>query len=342
MGIEPTRPPFDEHLMFGRTAWFAWFSVAVVATGCSIPDAGDRVKRLSIATGGTGGVYYPYGGGIAKVISDHILNVEATAEVTAGTVDNLKFIAARSADLAFALSDSLDDAYAGTGAFTEFGAIPVRALAVLYDNYNHVVTTNDSPIRSIQDLTNRVVSTGAPGSGTEISAFRILSAAGINFESEMRRQSLGAAQSVGALKDGKIDAFFWSGGIPTGSLLDLASTPGLTIRLLPTNTLFANLQERYGTAVYHLSTIPQSTYPGMTDDVSTVAVANVLVVHESMDAELVQSITHALFANGTELAAIHPMAALLSVESAVNGSPIPFHEGSMAYYRGRGAWNEER
>ena len=328
--------------MFERTTWFAWFSVAVVAAGCSTPDAGDRVKRLSIATGGTGGVYYPYGGGIAKVISDHILNVEATAEVTAGTVDNLKFIANRSADIAFALSDSLDDASSGKGAFEEFGAVPVRALAVLYDNYNHVVTTNDSPIRSIQDLTNRVVSTGAPGSGTEISAFRILSAAGVNFESEMRRQSLGASQSVDALKDGKIDAFFWSGGIPTGSLLDLASTPGLTIRLLPTNAVFANLQERYGTTVYHLSTIPRSTYPGLADDVSTVAVANVLVVHESMDVELVQNITHALFANDTELAAIHPMAALLSVESAVSGSPIPFHEGSMAYYRDRGAWNEDR
>ena len=103
--------------MFKRTKWFAWFSVAVVATGCSTPDVGHRVKRLSIATGGTGGVYYPYGGGIAKVISEHIVNVEATAEVTAGTVDNLKFIGNRSADIAFALSDSLEYASAGKGAF---------------------------------------------------------------------------------------------------------------------------------------------------------------------------------------------------------------------------------
>lgn len=309
--------------------------------GCGSPEGDGLTRRLSIATGGTGGVYYPYGGGIAKVISDQLENVEATAEVTAGTVDNLKFIANRSADVAFALADSLDDAFAGRGAFAEFGAVPVRALAVLYDNYNHVVTSDGSGIESVQDLTGRVVSTGAPGSGTEISALRILAAAGVDVDG-VRRQSLGAAQSVDALKDGKIDAFFWSGGIPTGSLLDLASTPGLTIRLIATDTLFSALEEQYGTEVYHVATIPVSTYPGMTDAVRTVAVANVLVVHESMEVEVARRITEALFAQHHELAAIHPMAALLSQETAVIGSPVPFHDGAVAYYRDQNAWSEGR
>ena len=312
----------------------------MVVAACSPQQMGSLTERLSIATGGTGGVYYPYGGGIAKVISDRLDGVEATAEVTAGTVDNLKFIASGSADLAFALADSLDDAFAGRGAFADFGEVPARALAVLYDNFNHVVTLDDTEIASIADLDGRVVSTGAPGSGTEISAFRILEAAGVDPNTGLRRQSLSVAASVDALRDGKIDAFFWSGGIPTGSVLDLASTPGRTIRVIPSDDLLDSLQGSYGDAVYHVSNIPQSTYPGMTEDVLAVAVSNILVVHESMDAELARRITETLFDSHEELSAIHPMASILTVESATVGSPIPFHDGAVTYYREHGAWSE--
>jgi len=322
--------------------WVSWVLVVALLAGCESPERSGLTQRLSIATGGTGGVYYPYGGGIAKVISSSLTDVEATAEVTAGTVDNLKFIANRSADIGFALADSLDDASSGRGAFAEFGAVPVRALAVLYDNYNHVVTSDDSGIESVNDLEGRVVSTGAPGSGTEISAFRILEAAGVDPDTDFQRQNLGAAQSVDALKDGKIDAFFWSGGIPTGALLDLATTPGMTIRLIETEALLSTMQERYGPEVYHLATIPVSTYPGMQGAVQTVAVANVLVVHESMDVEMAHRITEALFVSHDELAAIHPMAARLSLETAVTGSPVSFHDGAVTYYREQRVWREGR
>ena len=322
-----------------QTGWCLCVGVLTFAA-CSPDTPGGLTRRLSIATGGTGGVYYPYGGGIAKVISDHVDGVEATAEVTAGTVDNLKFIATRSADVAFALADSLDDAYTGRETFEDFGAMPVRALAVLYDNHNHVVTVDGRGIESVQDLQGRIVSTGAPGSGTEISAFRILAAANMSPEREIRRQSLGAAQSVDALRDRKIDAFFWSGGIPTGALLDLASTPGLTAMLLDIETLLPRLQERYGTNVYHASTIPGTTYPGIDQAVGTIAVANVLVVHETIETELARAITAALFAHRDELASIHPRAAALTLETAVHGSPIPYHEGAETYYREQRVWPE--
>ncbi len=318
-----------------------WLLALVLATAaaCTLPSTDSLTQRLSIATGGTGGVYYPYGGGVAKIVSDRLEGVEVTAEVTAGSVDNLKFIANRSADMGIVLADSLDDAYAGRGVFSEFGAIPGRALAVLYDNYNHIVTTDEIGIGSIPELAGRVVSTGAPGSGTEVSALRILEAAGVD-PTTIRSQSLGAAQSVDALKDSKIDAFFWSGGIPTGSVLDLASTPGRTIRLLASDSLLPSLQRDYGDAVYHVSNVPSSTYPGMTEDVEVVAVSNVLVVHESMDAELAHEIIAAIFAGQDELAAIHPMAAILSHATAVVGSPVPFHEGAIDYYREQGVWSE--
>jgi TRAP transporter TAXI family solute receptor len=329
----------DRHPRAPRPAlWLAaiGLTAGLMAIACNPQEMGSRSERLSVATGGTGGVYYPYGGGVAKVISDHLEGVEATAEVTAGSVDNLKFIANGSADLGIVLADSLDDAYQARGVFAEFGAVPTRALAVLYDNYNHVVTTTAKEISTIGDLRDRVISTGAPGSGTEISAFRILEAAGVNPETDIRRQSLGAAQSVDALKDNKIDAFFWSGGIPTGSVLDFATTPGRTIRIVANAALLPSLAGDYGATVYHVSTIPSSTYPGMETSVDVIAVANVLVVHEEMSDELAYRIVQALFEHHDEMSAIHPMAALLTLENAVTGSPVPFHPGAARYYAEQG------
>ncbi len=324
--------------------WIALTAAAAVAAGalaCGGPGSGGGLTvRLSIATGGTGGVYYPYGGGIAKVISDNVDGVEATAEVTAGTVDNLKFIASRSADLAFGLADSIDDAANQRGVFADFGEVPMRGLAVLYDNYNHLVSVTSTGIETVADLKDRVVSTGAPGSGTEVSAFRILEAAGVNPETEITRQSLGAAQSVDAIKDDKIDAFFFSGGLPTGAVLDLASTPGRTIKVVPNGETLPTLQELYGSLVYHNSPIAPSVYPGMEDTVTVVAVSNVLVVHADMDDELAYELTRVLFDHHEELAAVHPMAAVLTLDSATAGSPIPFHDGAVRYYREQGVWSE--
>jgi TRAP transporter TAXI family solute receptor len=317
-------------------------ALALFAAGAMVacnPQGGRSLtERLSVATGGTGGVYYPYGGGVAKVISDHLDGVEATAEVTAGTVDNLKFISNRGADLAFVLADSLDDAAQGRGAFADFGTVPALALAVLYDNLNQLVTLEGKDIEAVTDLRDRIVSTGAPGSGTEITALRVLEAVGLNPDTDIRKQSLGAAQSVDAIKDDKIDAFFWSGGVPTGSVLDLASTPGRTVKLVPNTDSLPFLHEHYGDAVYHAVNIPSVTYPGMSGDVEVVGVANVLVVHEEMSEDLAYRITQALFEHQDELAAIHPEAEKLSVESAVVGSTVPFHEGAIRYYSEQGAW----
>lgn len=315
-------------------------AAALVASGCNPPELSSLTVRLSIATGGTGGVYYPYGGGMAKVISDRLEGVEATAEVTAGTVDNLKLIATRSSDVAFGLADSIDDAANQRGAFADFGAVPMRAIAVLYDNYNHIISVTSTGIETVADLSGRIVSTGAPGSGTEVSAFRILEAAGVSPDADITKQSLSASESVDALKDDKIDAFFFSGGIPTGAILDLASTPGRTIKVVPNSETLDTLQNDYGSLVYHSSPIPPSVYPGMEETVTVIAVSNVLVVHEEMEAQLAYDITRVLFENDGELAAVHPMAEVLAVETATEGSPIPFHDGAVRYYRERDAWSD--
>src|SRR5688500_10300934 len=187
---------------------------AVASCGTASNDTTTARRRLSIATGGTGGVFYPYGGGIAKVITDHVPNVEATAEVTAASVDNLKFLKQGTSDLAFTMADTAQDAVAGRDAFSDFGAVPARTLAALYSSYVHLVTRDDTGSAAVAGLRGRAVSIGAAGSGTTVLALRILEAAGLNPQRALRSQSLGAAQSVDALKDGKIDAFFWNGGLP--------------------------------------------------------------------------------------------------------------------------------
>jgi TRAP transporter TAXI family solute receptor len=316
--------------------------VALVAlSGCDPQRIAESrgPRRLSIATGGTGGVYYPYGGGIAKIISENIPNVEATAEVTAASVDNLKFLRDGKSDIAFTMADTADDAVRAREAFRGFGAVPARTLAVLYPNYTHLVTTPDSKVARLGDLRGRVVSTGAAGSGTEVIAYRILEAAGLDRTRDLRTQSLGVAQSVDALKDGKIDAFFWGGGLPTAAILDLANTPGVGARLIQTDEVIPRLGQTYGSTLYYRVVIPKSTY-GLEADVPVVAVANLLVVSESMPEPLAYDITRVLFEKHAVLTAIHPQARDLTLQAASAGSPIPYHPGAIRYYREQNVWQE--
>jgi TRAP transporter TAXI family solute receptor len=310
--------------------------LAVWFVGACASD-GPGKQRLSIATGGTGGVFYPYGGGIAKVITDYLPNVEATAEVTAASVDNLKFLRDQKADLAFTTGDMLADAVNGTGPFVD-AKVPLRTLAVLYVNYTHVVTLASGPIRTLSDLKGKVVSTGSPGSGGEVTAFRVLEAVGINPATDIQKQGLGVAQAAEALKDGKIDAFFWSGGLPTAAILDLAHTPGATIRMLSNDAVLPALQRSYGPALYFIRNVPVGTYPGLEGDVPVISVTIVLAVNASMPEQLAYDVTRTLFEHQKELAAIHPEAGNLSLETATQGSPAPFHDGAIRYYVAQNAW----
>ena len=279
-------------------------------------------------------MYYPYGGGIAKVLNESLPNVRATAEVTAASVDNLKLIRDGKADIALALTDTLADAVNGRGAFA--GApVPAATLAVLYSNYTHLVTLASSGITSVAGLRGRRVSTGSPGSGTEVLAFRVLRAAGLNPDADVSKQGLGASESADALKDGKIAAFFWSGGLPTAAVQDLSHSSGITIRMIPTGDLVPALQKEHGSLYFPLQ-VPANAYPGVTAPVSVVGVANALIVNRSMPEQLAYDITRVLFEKQPELAAIHPEARNLTLATAVQGSPAEFHPGALRYYRERG------
>jgi len=302
---------------------------------CYTAAAQTKPVRLSIATGGTGGVYYPLGGGMAKVISKYIPNTEATAEVTAASVDNCKLIQIGKADLALIMADVGYDALKGIERFKPTGAIPIRTIGVLYSNYMHFVTTQGSGIKTVADLKGKRVSTGSPGSGTEVKSLRVLESYGIDAEKDLKRDRLGVAESAGALKDRKIDAFTWDGGLPTAAVLDLAATPGIKIKVLNTADHLDKLHQKYG-PVYFKLPIPKATYPGMDADAQVVCVANLLICHEKMDTGLVYNIIKALLEYQPELVAVHKEATHFTLDAATVGSSLPFHPGAIRYYQQKG------
>jgi TRAP transporter TAXI family solute receptor len=310
-----------------RTAAFAALALAV-----AVPAHAQQ--RLSIATGGTGGVYYPLGGALANVLGKAVPGVEATAEVTSASVDNVKLIAAGQVDVAFTLADTAADGFNGTGKFKD--KQPIRAIAVLYANKSQWVTVEGTGIQKLQDLKGKRIGTGAPGSGTEIIALRMLEAVGIDPEKDVRREKLSVAESVNALKDRKIDAFFWSGGVPTAAVTDLAATPGVKIKLLDHADAIPAMAKKYG-PLYVKGTIPAKSYPGMTKDVEVADVWNLLIVNEKMDEKLVHDLVKALFERKADLVAVHAEAKNLDLKNQYGvGSPVPFHPGATKYFAEKG------
>jgi uncharacterized protein len=314
-------------------------AVASIAAGCDVREyarAHGGKLRLSIATGPVGGTYYVYGGGLASVISRHIPNVEATAELTSASVDNLKFLRLGRADLALVAGTSLYEAYSGIESFRTLGPVPVRALAVLYIQPMHCVTFVDKGIASLADLRGKVVSTGTPGSGTDEMVPKMLRAAGVDPENDIRRHRLGAGNAAEALRDGKIDAFFWSAGVPSAAVMDIATSFRGRVRLVPSDDVLPALQRPDTPPLYMRSVIPGGSYPGIAGDVATVGVATLLVADASLGESLAYDITRMLFDRRVELGAIHAEALRLTPGFASSGSPVPFHPGAARYYQEQG------
>jgi len=307
---------------------------AALALAAGHARAEDKTIRLSIATGGTGGVYYPLGGGLANVITQVLPGVEATAEVTSASVDNIKLVGAGKADIAFSLADTAYDGFNGVGKFKE--KVPVRSIAVLYANKSQWVTVESTGIQKMQDLRGRRISTGAPGSGTEIIALRILEAYGLDPDKDVKREKLSVAESVNAIKDRKIDAFFWSGGVPTAAVTDLAATPGMKIKLLDHADAVPALVKKYG-PLYVKGIVKAHSYPGQEKDAQVADVWNVLVVNQKMDEKLVHDVVKTLFERKADLVAVHSEAANLDLATQYQGgSPIPFHPGAARYFAEKG------
>ena len=308
----------------------ALFSAAALGL---IATAG--AQQLSIATGGTGGVYYPLGGALAAALQKNIPGLTATAEVTGGSVDNLKLIGSGKPYVAFAMTDASLDAYKGEDKF-KGQKVAMKTLMVLYPNRMHVVTIDGKGINKMADLKGKRVSTGSPGSATEVMAFRVIEAAGLDKDKDMKRERLGAAESTNAIKDGKIDAYFWVGGLPTAAVTDLANTPGTKIKMVDHAETVAAMNKKYGN-LYVEDSIPKAMYRGMEADNKQATVMNILVAPDSMDEKTAYNIVKTIFDKKADLVAAHKEAENFKLETQTNAAtPIPFHPGAIKYFAEKG------
>ena len=307
-------------------------ALVVAALGLS---AAAHAQNISIATGGTGGVYYPMGGGIAAVLSKYVDGMQATAEVTGGSVANLQLIGTGKPYIALSMNDAALDALKGSGKF-QGKPLPVRTLMILYPNRMHVVTIEATGINTVKDLKGKRVSTGSGGSATEVMAFRVIEAAGLDKDRDMDRERLGVAESVAALKDRKIDAFFWVGGLPTAAVTDLANSPGVKIKMIDHAELVPAMNKKYGN-LYVKDVISKDVYNGMQKDNQQATVMNILVAHEKMDAKTAYNIVKAIFDHRDELIRVHKEAANFKVENQKkDASPLPWHPGAVKYFAEKG------
>src|SRR5262245_1882326 len=314
--------------------------LAVAAAAAMVASIGATAaeaqgKQLDIATGGTGGVYYPMGGGFGNILGKELPGVTATARVTGGSVDNLKLIGAGKSDIAFTQVDAAWDAVKGTDKFSN-GKLPIRALVVMYPNHMHVVSVEGTGITKVEDMKGKRVSTGSPGSATEVYALRVIEAAGLDPDKDLRRERLGAAESVNALKDRKVEAFLWVGGLPTAAVTDLAATPNTKIKVIDIAHLTAKMNAKYG-PLYAEAVIPASTYKGMEADAKNNSVWNIIGVNANMDEQLAYNITKVIMEKRDDLALVHKEALNIKPEwQTSNRAGVPWHPGALKYFKEKG------
>jgi hypothetical protein len=302
--------------------------VVLLPAGCSgVPHApaSQHSRSTVIATGATLGVYYRYAQAFAQAAGSGLGGIRLLP--TLGSVQNLQLLHRGDATFAFTAADAASDAFDGVGSFRQ--RVPLRAVARIYDDYIHLVVPAGSPIHDTTGLRGRRVSVGPDGSGTGLIAQRILTANGIDPDRDIARRSLSINDSVTAMEEHRIDAFFWSGGLKTEGITELARH--MPIRLVSLAGESAQLRQDYGPS-YRLGTIPADTYPGV-DTVTTVAVPNLLVALDSTPVDLVSQVVRALFANASTISAQVPTAALLDRRSAIFTGKIPLHPGALDYYR---------
>ncbi|MGY6410515.1 MAG: TAXI family TRAP transporter solute-binding subunit [Alkalilacustris sp.] len=292
-----------------------------------------QAMELSIATGGTGGVYFPYGGGVAEIINRHVEGFTASAEVTGASVENMNLVATFESDIGLALADTIFAAFHGEEPFADFPFPEARTLLAIYPNAVQIVTLAGSGIESIEDLRGQRVSVGAPGSGTEVSTRTLLEANGISFD-DFSPQRLNFNETADALRDGDIVAGFWSVGPPTSSIMNLAASRDISVIALTEEQIAAAIEMEPTFAAY---TLPGGTYDGVDEDVLTISTPNAMVVHADMDEDLVFNIVSAIFENIDDLIAIHPAANDTTIEFTLGSSPIPLHPGTIRFLEEQGA-----
>lgn len=308
-----------------RTLLFALMGIMLVALA-GPAQAADT--QLILATGGTAGTYYPFGGAMARIWNSKISGMNVTAQTTGASAENVRLINKKEVELALVQSDTLDFAYNAKEAFKE-KLTGMQALAVLYPEIIQIVVAAESPVKAFSDLKGLKVGVGAPGSGTEANFRQLLDVYGMKKE-DVKANYLSFSESAEQFKDKHIDGFIVTAGLPNAAILDISTQNN--IRLL---NVAPDMVEKLAATYPFLSeaTVPANTYKGLNEDVKTVSVNAVLIVSSDMKEDVVYQLTKALFENQKELAAAHAKGAELSLKKAVKGVSIPYHPGAVKYYK---------
>jgi hypothetical protein len=332
-------------MIFGRlkNLSFVMTLAALLAVAVCTPQQAAQAQgklSFSIATGGTGGVWYPLGGAIGGVVGKNVPNTDATAEATTAAIDNLKLLTAGRAGMAFCYDYHV--VWANDGKVPGLtGKHNVRMVMGFYEQPLHIATKEGTGITSLMDLKGKRVSTGAPNSGTEEQADYVLKGLGMDWNKDFTREKLGATESVAALKDGKIHAFFWSGAIPTSSIIDLASTPGLKMVLLPVGGEIAEKIMKGNPGVFHKTVFEKGAYSAVEKDIPAIAITAVLTAMDTFPQDKLYQIVSSVFASTAELSAVWKDATKLVPDRSVNQvTPDALkylHAGSQRFFKEKGA-----
>ncbi|MHB9796533.1 TAXI family TRAP transporter solute-binding subunit [Pseudomonas sp. MT3] len=300
--------------------------LAVCATAQAAPTF------INILTGGTSGVYYPVGVGLSQIYSHGIEGSKTSVQATKASVENLNLLQADRGELAFALGDSVSDAWKGEAdAGFKAPLKKLRAIAGTYPNYIQIVASKESGIKSLADLKGKRISVGAPKSGTELNARAIFKAAGLSYEDMGKIEYLPFAESVELIKNRQLDATLQSSGLGQASIRDLASTMPVSFVAIP-----AEVVAKIGNNAYLPATIPAGTYDGQDADVPTAAIVNILVTRKGVSDELAYQMTKQLFDNLPRLITAHAAAKDISLDKATKNLPIPLHPGAERFYKEKG------
>ncbi|GAB3390692.1 TAXI family TRAP transporter solute-binding subunit [Azotobacter armeniacus] len=309
---------------------FGLFAAAAAFTASTAVIAAPTF--INILTGGTSGVYYPIGVALSQLYGSNIEGAKTSVQATKASVENLNLLQAGRGELAFALGDSVSDAWNGVEeAGFKAPLKKLRAIAGTYNNYIQVVASAGAGIKTLEDLKGKRISVGAPKSGTELNARAIFKAAGMSYEDLGKVEFLPYAESVELIKNRQLDATLQSSGLGMAAIRDLATTMPVTFVAIP-----AEVVAKIGSPAYQPGVIPAGTYEGQSADVPTVAVTNLLVSHEKVSDEVAYQMTKLMFDNLGRLATAHSAAKEIKLETATKNLPIPLHPGAERFYKEAG------
>ena len=298
---------------------------AVMLASCSK----NAKKDYILATGGTGGTYYPFGGAIANIWNTKIENMNVTAQATGASAENLRLINKGEAEYAIVQNDVMDYAYNGTDLFAGEKLANIMTIGTLYPEVVQIAVSKDSGIKSVADFKGKRISVGDAGSGVEFNAKQIMEGYGLTFD-DIKKSNLSFKESAEGIQNGTLDGCFVTAGVPNAALQELAFTAGLT--LVPVDGEAAKkICEKYG--YYTQTTIPGGTYKGTDDDTPALAIKATLAVNSKLDEQTVYEMTKALFENLNELATAHAKGKEVSAKAAVTGVSVPFHPGAKKYFK---------